>query len=148
MSTPSKNLALMFRILFFLSESRITRILGFHGLPRYPLPPLCPSYHLHPSHHLRFPNPRPLPHLRRLCHLRPLSYLPTQSAFIRVIRLIRDSDSFPRQHVRDVFRQLKAVSLLKVRNASVLETKHDGDVHTHILGGGQVCFGLFPFAQM
>ena len=148
MSTPSKNLALMFRILFSLSESRISRILGLHGLPRYPLPPLCPSYHLRPLPYLRFPNPRPLPYLRRLCHLRPLLCLPTQSAFIRVIRLIRDSDSFPRQHVRDVFRQLKVVFPLKVRNASVLETKHDDDVHTHILGGGQVCFGLFPFAQM
>ncbi len=54
MSTPSKNLALMFRILFFLSESRITRILGFHGLPRSPQP-LCPSYHLHPSFYLCYP---------------------------------------------------------------------------------------------
>ena len=69
------------------------------------------------------PNPRPLPHLRRLCHLRPLLYLPTQSAFIRVIRLIRDSDSFPRQHGRDVFRQLKVVFPLKVRNALVVGTK-------------------------
>ena len=42
------------------------------------------------------PNPHPLPYLRRLCHLRPPPYLPTQSAFIRVIRLIRDSDSDPR----------------------------------------------------
>ena len=72
------------------------RIWGFRGLPRYPLPPLCLSCHLRPLLYLRFPNPRPLPHLRRLCHLRPLLYLPTQSAFIRVIRLIRDSDSYPR----------------------------------------------------
>ena len=108
---------------------------------------LVPCTLLRPPHHLRFPNPLPLPHLRRLCHLRPLLCLPTQSAFIRVIRLIRDSDSFPRQHGRDVFRQRKAVFPLKVRDASALETKHGGDVHTHV-GGGQVCFGFFPFAQM
>ena len=42
-----------------------------------------------------------------------------QSAFIRIICLIRDSDTFPRQHVRDVFRQRKVVFPLKVRNASV-----------------------------
>ena len=90
MSTPSKNLALMFRILFFLSGSRITRIWGLHGLPPTSSHPLCPSHHLRPLPYLRFPNPHSLPYLRRLYLLHPPPYLPTQSAFIRVICLIRD----------------------------------------------------------
>ncbi len=85
MCIGNENFKWFAHVVLLLSESRITRIWGLHGLPRYPLPPLCLSHHL-----------RPLPHLRRLCHLRPPPYLLTQSAFIRVIRLIRDSDSYPR----------------------------------------------------
>ena len=100
------------------SGSRIKRIRGFHGLPPTALPPLhrfplsvrdplpCRRFIVSPSA-VSFvpsafsappatPNPRPLHHLQRLYLLHPSPCLPTQSAFIRVIRLIRDSDSYPR----------------------------------------------------
>ena len=70
--------------------------LGISRITPHSPHPLCPSHHLRPLPYLRFPNPRPLPYLRRLYLLHPPPHLPPQSAFIRVIRVIRDSDSFPR----------------------------------------------------
>ena len=88
-----------------LSESQITRILGLHGLPHNPPHPLWPS--CPPAHFA----PPALPQSSTLCptygvciYYTPSPHLPTQSAFNPLIRLIRDSDTYPRpsHHLRQL----------------------------------------------